>query len=223
MMASVRRRLSAVMDTRLLLGLFLVAVAVLGGLRLAGDPVAATRVYVAAVDLDAGHVLTPADLDVVEIRAPEAVLAGLARTGHGPPKRRVLRVGLREGSPVVMDGLGAALPAGREITVPASPEHALGGDIRNGDRIDLLATFDKGTDVARTITVARSARVRGVVRSDGLFGAQAGSLTALTLEVDPDDAVAVAFAARNAELDVVRASGQLDGKGRDRFDAGDLI
>ena len=48
-------------------------------------------------------------------------------------------------------------------------------------------------------------------------------MTALTLEVDPDDAVAVAFAARNAELDVVRASGQLDGKGRDRFDAGDLI
>jgi Flp pilus assembly protein CpaB len=121
-----------------------------------------------------------------------------------------------------MDALGAAGSAGRELTIPVTPEHALGGDIRAGDRVDVFATFDKGTDVSRTITVARAAVVHGVLRSDGLFGQHAGGITGLTLDVQRDDAIAVAFAARNAELDVVRAHGELDGRGRDVFAAKDL-
>ena len=66
------------------------------------------------------------------------------------------------------------MPAGRDVTIPVTPEHALGGAIRPGDRVDVYATFDKGTDVARTLTVARTATVRGVTRSDGLFGQQRG-------------------------------------------------
>ena len=108
------------------------------------------------------------------------------------------------------------------MTIPVTPEHALGGAIRSGDRVDVYATFDKGTDVARTLTVARSATVRGVTRSDGLFGQQEGGVTAITLAVDPDAAIAVAFAARNGELDVVRAHGALAGRGRERFDADSL-
>ena len=114
------------------------------------------------------------------------------------------------------------MPAGREVTIPVTPEHALGGAIRAGDRVDVFATFDKGTDVARTLTVARQATVRGVTRSDGLFGQQEGAISAITLTVDPDAAIAVAFAARNGELDVVRASGTPGGRSRDRFDADSL-
>ncbi len=222
MITLLRQRLCWAFDTRFMVGLVLVAVSIVGGLRLAGDPVAATEVYVASTDLDAGHVLTSADVEVVEVRAPRDVLSGWTKTAHGAPVGRILRVALRQGSPLVFDRLGGAVAAGREITVPATPEHALGGDIRAGDRIDLLATFDKGTDAARTVTVARAARVSGVVRSDGLFGAHAGVVTALTLGVDPDDAVAVAFAARNADLDVVRAHGDLNGKGRATFSAQEL-
>lgn len=222
MIGALRHRLSWVLDTRLVVGLLLVALSIVGGLRLAGDPVAATRVYVAAADLDAGHVISASDVDVVEVRAPRIVLEGWTKSAHGAPVGRVLRVALRKGSPLVFDRLGGAMGAGREITVPTTPEHALGGEIRTGDRIDLLATFDKGTDVARTVTVARGARVSGIVRSDGLFGAHAGAVTALTLGVDADDAVVVAFAARNAELDVVRAHGNLNGEGRSSFDAREL-
>lgn len=217
-----RLRLPAV-DARVVGGVVLVAVSVIGGLRLSRDPEPMTRVYVASTDLDAGHVLGRDDLKVAEVRAPSAVLGGLARPERGgPPIGRALQTPLRADATIGLDGLGAAVAAGREITIPVTPDHALGGDVRAGDRIDVFATFDKGTDAARTLTVARWATVHGVVRSDGLFGQHAGAVSALTLDVDANAAIAVAFAARNAELDIVRAHGALNGRGRDRYDAGDL-
>jgi Flp pilus assembly protein CpaB len=215
------RRLPAV-DVRVVTGIVLVAVSVLGGLRLTQAPPAMTRVYVAAADLDAGHVLSHRDLAVAEMRGSAALTRGLERVGRGEPTGRVLRTPLRSGAAVSVDALGAAVPPGREITVPVTPEHALGGAIRIGDRIDVFASFDKGTDAARTVTVARGATVRGVTRADGLFGQRAGSMTAITVAVEPDAAVAVAFAARNGELDIVRSRGELDGRGRGRFDADSL-
>ena len=210
-------------DARVVGGVILIAVSVVGGLRMTRGPAAATRVYVAASDLDDGHTLTAGDLEVAEVRGDHGVVSGLARPGSGgPPVGRTLRVGVRAGSAVSVDALGAGMAAGREITIPVTPEHALGGEVRAGDRVDVFATFDKGTDAARTLTVSRAATVHGVLRSDGLFGQHAGGITALTLDVAPDSAIAVAFAARNAELDVVRAHGNLDGRGLDRFGAEDL-
>ena len=217
-----RLRLPA-LDARVIGGVVLVAISIVGGLRLTRGPEPAVQVYVAAADLDAGHVLTADDLDIGDVRGAPALVRGLVRIGRGgPPVGRSLRVPLREGSALSLDALGPGVGVAREITIPVTPDHALGGNVRAGDRIDLFATFDKGTDAARTVTVARSAAVRGVVRSDGLFGQHAGAITALTLDVEPDAAIAVAFAARNAELDVVRAHGDLNGRGRDRYDAGDL-
>ena len=220
---AVRRLRIPTVDARVVGGVVLVAISIVGGLRLTRAPEPATRVYVAAADLAEGHVLSRDDLQVGEVRASEGVLGGLARWGRGrPPVGLPLRVPLQEGAAVSVDALGTAVAAGREITIPVTPDHALGGEVRAGDRIDLFATFDKGTDAARTMTIARAATVHGVVRSDGLFGQHAGAITALTLDVAPDAAIAVAFAARNAELDVVRSRGALDGRGRDRYDAGDL-
>ncbi len=211
------------LDSRVVGGVVLIAVSVIGGLALTRGPAPATPIYVAAVDLDDGHTLAPGDLKVAELRGDDRVVAGLVRPGPaGPPIGRSLRIGVRAGGALSLDALGAGTAAGREITIPVTPEHALGGEIRAGDRVDVFATFDKGTDAARTITVSRAASVHGVVRSDGLFGQHAGGVTALTLDVQPDSAIAVAFAARNAELDVVRAHGDLSGRGRDHFAAGDL-
>lgn len=209
-------------DARVVAGVVLIGVSIIGGLRLAGSPAPATRVYVAASDLEAGHVLSRSDVSVRELRGDRVVLDGLSRAGDGAPIGRVLRTAVPAGSVVPIAALGGAIPGGRDITIPVTPEHALGGDLRDGDRVDVLATFDKGTDAARTIMVAVDATVRGVVRADGLFGQHAGAISALTLAVEPDAAVGVAFAARNAELDVIRAHGTLDGVGRDRYDRGDL-
>ncbi|MGZ6907505.1 MAG: RcpC/CpaB family pilus assembly protein [Acidimicrobiia bacterium] len=207
------------LDARVVTGLVLVAASVLGGIRLAQVPAPGIRVLVAAADLDAGHVLSAGDLRTAEVRAPRAFVESLARAGRARPTGRVLQAPVREGAPVALDVLGASVPASREITIPVAPEHALGGAIRVGDRIDVFATFDKGTDLARTRTVAREAIVRGVTHTDGLFGQREGAISAVTVSVQPDAAIGLAFAARNAELDLVRAQGALDGRGRDRFDA----
>ena len=217
-----RRLRRPAIDVRVIAGIVLVAVSVVGGLRMTRGPAPGTPVFVAATDLDAGHVLTRADLSEVEVRAPGSVVAGLERTEGGPPVGRVLRTPVRAGAAISLDALGGAIPAGRDVTIPVTPEHALGGSIRPGDRVDVYATFDKGTDVARTLTMARGATVRGVTRSDGLFGQREGAISAITLAVDPNAAIAVAFATRNGELDVVRARGTLDGRGRSRFDADSL-
>ncbi len=220
---AVRRLRLSTIDTRVVGGIVLVAVSVIGGLGLSSDPEATTPVYVAATDLDAGHVLTRNDLKVAELRAPDSTLNGLARPSRGgPPVGRSLQTPLRANAMVGLDGLGPVAPAGREITIPVTPDHALGGAVRTGDRVDVLATFDKGTDAARTLTVARAATVHGVVQSDGLFGQHAGAITALTLDVEPDAAIVVAFAARNAELDIVRSTGAGERRGRSRYDAGDV-
>lgn len=210
-------------DARVVGGVVLVAVSVIGGLGLSADPEPTTPVYVAATDLDAGHVLTSKDLKVAELRAPVSTLNGLARPSRGGrPVGRSLQTRLRANATVGLDGLGPTAPAGREITIPVTPDHALGGAVRTGDRVDVLATFDKGTDAARTLAVARAATVHGVVQSDGLFGQHAGAITALTLDVEPDAAIVVAFATRNAELDIVRSIGAGERRVRSRYDAGDV-
>ncbi len=210
-------------DTRVVGGVVLVAVSIIGGLGLSADPKPTTPVYVAVADLDAGHVLTSKDLKVAELRAPVSTLDGLARPSRGgAPVGRSLQTPLRANAMVGLDGLGPTAPAGREITIPVTPDHALGGAVRTGDRVDVLATFDKGTDAARTLTVARAATVHGVVASDGLFGQHAGAISALTLNVEPDAAIVVAFAARNAELDIVRSIGTGERRVRSRYDAGDV-
>jgi Flp pilus assembly protein CpaB len=218
---SLRLRVPTV-DVRVVTGVLLVAVSVIGGLRLTAPPGPSTSVYVAATDLDVGHVLTGADLREEAVRAPASLTRTLERVAAGAPVGRVVRSPLRAGAPVPVDVLGAVRAPGRDLTVPVTPEHALGGVLRPGDRIDVLASFDKGTDAARTLTVARDAIVRGVTRADGLFGQRAGALTAVTVTVDPDAAVALAFAARNGELDIVRSRGLRSSGARARFDVDSL-
>ncbi len=217
---ALRRWRLVVLDGRVVTGIVLAAVSLLVGLRLAAPPEAATRVYAAAADLEAGHVLDRGDLTVVEVRGPRRTLGGLALAEHGPPAGRVISSPLRSGGLVSLDALGGAPAPGREITIPVTADHALGGGVRVGERLDVFATFDKGTDAARTVVVARQATVRSVTRSDGLFGQHDGEVTSITVSVQPEAAIALAFAARNAELDVVRAEGEA--RGPARFDADSL-
>ncbi len=134
---------------------------------------------------------------------------------------RVLRFPLAEGGLVTGSTLGGVASQGREITVPIGADHALGGALEVGDRVDILASFDKGTEAAKTLTVASRAQVVDVVHADGLFGQREGELTALTVSVEPNDVVFVAFAVRNGDVDVVRANGTTH-PARSRFDVSEL-
>lgn len=195
-------------DTRLVIGVVLVAIAVVGGLRFAAAADATVGVVAVARDLPANHVIASGDLRVVRIHGSDAVLSHLVRSdGAGALRGRVLLYPVAAGGLVDRAAVALRPRAGREITVPITPEHALGGKVRPGDRVDVLASFTKGTSRARTVTVVDNAEVVDVVRADALFASGDGALSAVTLSVPPADAVFLAFALQNADLDIVRTTG----------------
>ena len=106
------RRLPRV-DTRLVVGLLLVALSVLGGLRLAASGERdASSVYTAARDLPANHVVGPGDLATTQLHASNAVLDRLVRVQPGAePTDRVLRFPVAEGDLVAAAALGATTAA----------------------------------------------------------------------------------------------------------------
>ncbi len=209
-------------DIRIVVGVLLVALSVLGGLRLAAAADRTVGVVAVARDLPANHVLKDEDLVVTRVHVSDSVLGGLVRSsGRAALTGRVLLFPVASDALLAKGAVAARPRQGREITVPVTPEHALGGRVRLGDRVDVLGSFTKSTKNARTLTVVHGAEVVEMVRSEGLFGARAGELTALTLSVPPDDAVYLAFAIRNADLDIVRTTGS-SGTGRDSFDGTQL-
>ena len=213
----VPRRMPRV-DVRLVVGVLLIVLSVVGGLRLAAAADRTVGVVALAHDVPANHVLTNDDLVVTRVHASDSVLAGLVRSdARSSVRGRVLLFPLAADGLLARDAIAAEPRQGREITVPVTPEHALGGRVRLGDRGDVLGSFTKSTADARTLTVVHGAEVVELVRSEGLFGSREGQLTALTLSVPPDAAVFLAFAIRNADLDIVRTTGA-SGHGRDSFD-----
>jgi Flp pilus assembly protein CpaB len=215
------RRLPRV-DTRLAIGVLLVAGSVLGGLRLVAAADHTVPVVVAARDLPANHVLGPGDLTVTRVRATPSVLGGLiAGVDVTHLRGRVLTSAVGRYGLVAASAVARAPRAGREITVPVAPDHALGGDLRVGERVDVLASYGKGTDEARTVTVVRDAEIVGVRRASSVFGSGTREITAITLSVSPDVVAALAFAIRNGELDIVRSTGAATST-RDSYDLSDV-
>ncbi len=215
------RRRRVHLEPRLLLGVVLVAASVAGGLRLAAAGDDTVPVVTAARDLPGNHVLHRGDLRTVRLRASDAVIDTLvAGERLGSLTGQVLLRPLPAHGLLDRRFVGSASRSVREITVPLTPEHALGGALRVGERVDVLASFGKGTADARTLTVVSGAEVVATVREDGFLG-RGGKLSALTLAVPPDDVVFLAFASRNGELDVVRATGATAPL-PDRFERSDL-
>jgi len=95
---------------------------------------------------------------------------------------------------------------GREMTVPITAEHAVGGKLVPGDRVDVFATTTSGAGRARTTLVVSSAQILDLVTTSG-FTADETSLVGLTLEIDHDVAADLAFAIRSADIDVAKVRG----------------
>jgi Flp pilus assembly protein CpaB len=223
--ALIRRRARAArrrVDSRLMVGLVLVAASIAGGLALFDAADRTVPVLAVSRDLPAGHVLELRDVHVARVQVDAGVLRGLVRgEREDTVVGRVLLTPAAGNSLVAASALGRARADEREMTVPINSEHALGGSLRVGERVDVLATFAKGAKDARTLTVARGAQVVDVVRTKGILGEGSGGLSALTLAVDSDDAVYLAFATHTAELDVLRAQPSSTPL-RNRFDHSNL-
>lgn len=89
----------------------------------------------------------------------------------------------------------------RAMSIPVDPEHAVGGALRPGDRVDILQSAD---GAARYVLVGAEVLTVG----DGTGGALGGAgRYAVTVALDAQSALEVAAALSEGTLDLVRSTG----------------
>ena len=161
-------------------------------------------VVVAAVSLAAGRLVETAHLRAVEVDVDDAVYSKLIPWANaadlvGQVTSHPIGEGVLIGMSDFRDPSG---PAGlRSMSVPIDAEHAVGGDVSAGDRIDLILVGDDGPRY-----VLASAEVLAV-SSIGELGALASGDFYIVVAVDPEQALSVAEAIRDGRIEVVRATG----------------
>ncbi len=192
---------------RPVVGGLLVALSVLGLLasyRAATDA-PSTRYVVAARDVGPGQQLEAADLDLVEIDLPPT-LAGHAfkdvATLLGATSIAAVEAGELVQHGAVTRPEGA--PERAQISIPVAPSRALQGQLRPGDRVDVIVTDDRSGGPVTTTVVAGATVVEVFGVGDALG---AGSSITVTLSVPPSVLEAVAEAASVGDVTLARTTG----------------
>ncbi len=189
------------------MGLLLFSVAFFGAQRLIAGARATVPVLVAARDLPTDHTLTAADLVRAEVALPPELMTRYALASRDLAGVSLSRP-VAEGEMIALSWVaeGRYVGEGRALTIPITAEHAVGGDLQTGDRVDILATFDSGEVRARTVLVAGGVEIVNPVEAGGLVTGEA-SVIGVTVAVTPEQAAELTFAIRSADLDVVRVEG----------------
>lgn len=194
-------------NARTILGLVLFAMSLVIGRSVLEGARTTVQVWAAARDLRQDEPLTRADLIAAHVKLPSDVAASYAAADadlEGAVLLRPLLAG--ELIPAGWLSTGPAATTGRSMTIPVTPEHAVGGGLRPGDRVDVYATFEAGSDRVRTSLLVRDVSVLDVVEAGGLVAGEE-SVVGLTVAVSPAEAARLAFAIRTAELDIARVAG----------------
>lgn len=218
------RRVSrpAWVNVRTVTGLLIFSLAFLAGRAVLSQQRTTIRVWAAAHDLSQDAVVGPGDLRLAEVRLGAEQLenyVGSAENLQGAVLTRPVRAGELISSGWVADSGGSAVS--RSMTVPVALEHASGGDLQTGDRIDILATFNAGDARARTQMLLRGVEVLDVVTAGGLV-VEDEAVVGVTVAVTPEDAPRLAFALRTADIDIAKVTGQVGSGVPDGVDAGDF-
>lgn len=168
-------------------------------------------VVVAALNLPAGRPVESMHLRAVEVDVDDAVYATLipwaqATTLVGQVTAYPIAGGMLIGMTDFRDPSG---PAGlRSMSIPIDAEHAVGGELASGDRIDLILVGDDGP---RYVLV--SAEVLAV-SSMGELGALASGGFYVVVAVDAEQALLVAEAIRDGRIEIVRSTGAVVSEGQ---------
>lgn len=184
----------------------------------------ATPVLVAAGPIGAGERFDPGALTTTEADPASGVAERLLAADERDTVVGAVATGrLEAGEPLrPSDVRPAAAPERRRaMSLPVDAVHAVGGELRPGDRVDVIET---GESAARYLVTG--ARVLAVPTGDGLAGLDTGF--SLTVAVDADGALRLAEAVHHRDLDVVRSTGaapvpaqaRSGGAGGDTADAG---
>lgn len=194
-------------NLRTILGLILFFSALLAGQRFLEEARTTVSVWSSTRNLPQDHVLSPDDLDLVEARLPASVLTRYVVADESL-EGAILTRAIGEGELIAAEWvtLEQVTDTSRSMTIPVAPEHAVGGALKPGYRVDVFATFDAGDLRAKTSLLLRGAEVLEVVQAGGLTLSE-DSLVGVTVSVSPEDAARVAFAIRTAEIDLVHVTG----------------
>lgn len=193
------RRLSA---SHLLIGIVVILAFALNLLALS-DRSASTLVGIADRELAAGTVLDAEDIRWVPVaNSFEGLEALVGEAEAGALAGRVLTHDIADGAPLLRSGLAeAAAPKGLlAMSIPIGEEHAAGGTISGGDRVDVIAVLDGAADYLLSDVLVLTAGERGASIGDLGEGH-------LVLAVSDTEALALATAMHTASLEVVKATG----------------
>jgi Flp pilus assembly protein CpaB len=191
-----------------LIGVVLVLAALAGYWSVYSATTGRTPVVVAAHNLPAGAVLRTSDLRTAELAGDAGTMAALV------PERdleavlgRELVAPVAQGAPLPQASVaaGGSGPAALTLVVPAL--RALGGSLRPGDRVTVLATFESGAG-ARARAIARGLRVLSVGQAPEGLDAASASIPVTVALSDPSAAAALALANSEGKIDLLREGGK---------------
>lgn len=161
-------------------------------------------VLVAARALEPGARLEPGDLAIAQVGAATPLLEALLPAGDERAQGWLVPHGLQAGEPVRLSDLRPPSWAGghRAMSVPVEAEHAVGGALRSGDRVDVVGVAD-----GRASWVVLGAEVLDVPDEDPQGGLGGVSAYAVTIAVTEAQALRLALALREGQVEVVRSTG----------------
>lgn len=201
------------LNGQVLLGLLILAIGTIGGYLWLDQQGDKRPVLVAARDLPAGAVLSPADLLTAQVGIDEAIYrAALPADDLSVVLNRTLSAPVYANFPIARSQLAdrPVLAQGQvALTVAVKRETAAGGRLRPGDPVKVLVPLDAGKPTTDTLVVLERATVYDVgydLLSTTLGAAgredEEGPLAFITLALTREEALAVTKAKHNGAIDV---------------------
>ena len=171
-----------------------------------GDRSAKVTVAVAAHDIAPGATIGTGEVRLVEIPADSPLVGALVTAEALAGGDKVASRRVAAGAVLSRSDLAKGVEASsRSMSIPVSPEHAVGGQLGAGDLVDVI-----DGSVAPAQYVLRQAEVLAVASRSATRGlAQVRSEYYVTITVDPDSALRLAAAIAAGKLELVRASGAI--------------
>ena len=93
----------------------------------------------------------------------------------------------------------------RQFSFPVDRERALNGDLRAGERVDVLATYGSGSDATTTVLARDANVIRVADAKTGSLGSSGKLIVTLAL-TSPDQLLDAVHAAQVASITVVRST-----------------
>jgi Flp pilus assembly protein CpaB len=186
-------------------GILLVLVATVGYLAVYAQTSRRTPVLVAARNLPAGTVLRAGDLRSAGLAGDRVVLDAVVPAGQlNRVLGRRLASSVSAGLPLPQSALAAQTAAPASLTVAVPVLHALGGDLRPGDHVIVLATFARAAGGAQTQAIARGLEVLAVGQPPSALDQQSATIGVTLALPDPSLASRLVLASEAGKIDLLR-------------------